>query len=1236
MTVGDVIDRTAAEGELIRARSLFEAALEATADGILVVDRAGRIVWSNSKFQQMWGIPAGMLAEKTDAVALTSVLDQLVDPTAFLARVRQLYEQPLAESFDVLTFKDGRVYERYSTPQRLGEQVVGRVWSFRDVTERKRAEDEAHLLQALSTALGEADDLESMLHLVLGKVCQATGWALGQAWLPSADGTVLQCGPAWAHDSTAVAPFRAASLPERIPPNVGLLGRVWATRELHWIADVTKDPGFFRRAVAHAVGLRAAVAAPVFARGEVVAVIEFLVGGGREVDDRRMGVLSAVAAQLGSGIERKRAENALRESEARWRTLVEHAPEAIMVLDLARGTFVSANENAARLFGIPAERLLTLGPVDLSPPLQPGGRPSAEAAQDLLKTVVAEGAAVSEWACRSAAGRNFPCEVRLVRMPGLGGPQVRGSITDITERKKAEAMRAGQTRVLELIATGAPLEATLASLVRLIEAQTDDMLGSILLLDEEGRHLLHGAAPSLPEAYSRAIDGEAIGPAAGSCGTAAYRGEAVIVTDIELDPLWANYRDLALAHGLRACWSTPIRSYQGPVLGTFAMYYREPRSPRPEDTQVIELATHLAGIAIERRRAEEALRRDAAEIEDLYENAPCGYHSVDPAGRFTRINNTELAWLGYTRDEVVGSMRFQDVVTAKSWEDLQAQHPGVLGSGAVQNIELEMVRKDGTLLPVVLSAAVVRAADGTPVRGRAIVMDNTQRKRDEEALRESERTYRSLYTSTPVMMHSIDRHGRLLSVSDDWLTSLGYERDEVIGRKSTDFLTPASAQYAQNVVMPTYMRTGQCKDVPYQLVKKSGEIIDVLLSATAERDAKGQVVRSLAVLVDVTERKRAEEQLLRERRLFMGGPVVVFRWVACPGWPVEYVSPNVHVLFGRSAEDLMSGHASYAALVHPDDYDRVVREVGAYSDAGVPCFEQDYRIVRDDGEVRWLYDFTVVARDATGRITHYEGYVLDVTARKRAEAELQRYREHLEDLVAARTLKLESLNRELEAFCYSVSHDLRAPLRSIDGFSQILLEDYAAGLDTRGRQHLGRIRAASQRMGQLIDDLLNLSRVSRGELRMQRVDLSALAQKVIDLLRESAPERDVEFVIEEGVIADGDPRLLRVVLENLFGNAWKFTSKHPRARIEFGRTERQGRLVYFVRDDGAGFDMAYLDKLFGAFQRLHSPSEFEGTGIGLATVQRIIHRHGGRIWAEGAVEQGATFYFTLEPIPTPQ
>jgi PAS domain S-box-containing protein len=253
--------------------------------------------------------------------------------------------------------------------------------------------------------------------------------------------------------------------------------------------------------------------------------------------------------------------------------------------------------------------------------------------------------------------------------------------------------------------------------------------------------------------------------------------------------------------------------------------------------------------------------------------------------------------------------------------------------------------------------------------------------------------------------------------------------------------------------------------------------------------------------------------------------------------------------------------------------------------------------------------------------------IRDVTERKLAEEKITKLNEELNE----RAIQLEATNKELEAFSYSVSHDLRAPLRAIDGFSLAVMEDYADHLDDEGRNYLMRIRTAAQRMAQLIDDLLNLSRVTRAPLNPEPTNLSSIAQNVIRDLQQNDPNRIVEISVMPNITANCDPRLMKVVLENLLTNAWKFTSKQQFAQIEFEAIDKpdKGR-VYCVRDNGAGFDMAFVNKLFGAFQRLHTNSEFPGIGIGLAIVQRIINRHGGHVWAEGEVDKGATFYFTLE------
>lgn len=293
----------------------------------------------------------------------------------------------------------------------------------------------------------------------------------------------------------------------------------------------------------------------------------------------------------------------------------------------------------------------------------------------------------------------------------------------------------------------------------------------------------------------------------------------------------------------------------------------------------------------------------------------------------------------------------------------------------------------------------------------------------------------------------------------------------------------------------------------------------------------------------------------------------------------------------------------------------------SYQQVFAQGFVTDYPLTigHIDGKLTDVLYNASVYKDEHGKVLGVFAAARDVTAQKEAEEKIR-----------LRTAELYAVNEELEAFSYSVSHDLRAPLRAIDGFSQALLEDYSNQLDEQGKNYLDRVRAATQRMGQLIDDMLSLSRITRAEMRHETVDLTAIASDVLEELQKDQPERKVEWQVEPKLVAEGDPQLLRALLTNLLGNAWKYTSKTAAAKIELGAIRNADDTTdFFVRDNGAGFDMAYADKLFGAFQRLHTSAEFPGTGIGLAIVQRIIHRHGGKIRGEGVPNQGAIFYFSL-------
>jgi len=455
----------------------------------------------------------------------------------------------------------------------------------------------------------------------------------------------------------------------------------------------------------------------------------------------------------------------------------------------------------------------------------------------------------------------------------------------------------------------------------------------------------------------------------------------------------------------------------------------------------------------------------------------------------------------------------------------------------------------------------------------------------------------------------------------------GYSADEAKGRLIT-LVIPSDRAEELPEIIESMKRGERLEHYETRRLRRDGREIEVSLSLSPLKDAGGRITEVSAIVRDITERKRAEE-VVRQLAAIVESSDDAIISKTMEGAIVSWNAGAARI-FGYPPEAMLGRPC---AILFPSDRSAEAPKILARIKRGerVEHFETKW-IRRDRRQIDVSLTVSPIKED-TGKIIGISVIARDITERKQAEGEIRQLNEELEQRVHQRTAQLEAANKELEAFSYSVSHDLAAPLRSINGFSQALLEDYAEKLDAQGKDYLQRVRAASQRMARLISDMLNLARVTRAEMHRESVDLNALARLVAAELQQTDLSRRVEFVIADGVVANGDARLLQVVLENLLGNAWKFTSKHPTARIEFGvlesDTNGDGKPIYFVRDDGAGFDKTFAHKMFDAFQRLHDTGEFEGNGIGLASVQRVINRHGGRVWAEGEVERGATFYFTL-------
>jgi len=545
--------------------------------------------------------------------------------------------------------------------------------------------------------------------------------------------------------------------------------------------------------------------------------------------------------------------------------------------------------------------------------------------------------------------------------------------------------------------------------------------------------------------------------------------------------------------------------------------------------------------------------------------------------------------------------------------------------------EFRVVWPDGSIRYLKAHGQFVRDANGKPIRMTGINYDITNGKLAEGALFEAQQLFRTLVENSPDIIARYDLNCRRTYVNPAYLKTAQFSRKELVDSSPVEFSPlPASSAVIVQDMLRKVLDSGEAEAV--DVIWPKADNIDYWYNiyASPEFDRDGKVVSVMTVSRDITERKRAEEaiaikqyQLIEAQKLAGIGSYELDLNDGYWEGSDEFLR-----MFGFNEAKRYS-QLEFQKIVHPDDL-KWVMDFFAECLASGKRFDCEYRTINQlTGKVLWVRSTSKIIRNDLGVPQKILGSKQDITERKLAEEEIHKLNRELEQRVKERTARLEAANKELENFAYSIAHDLRSPLRGIDGFSQLLLDAYHDKVDALGKNYLHRVRSAAQYMAQLIDDLLELTRINRSEINSQIVNLSELAKEIAENLRGTQPERRVEFIVQDGITVEGDNRLLGIVLENLIENAWKFTSKHKTAVIEFGRQQQNNTMVYFVKDDGVGFDMNYSQKLFGVFQRLHATSEFAGTGIGLATVQRIIQRHGGSVWAEGEVEKGATFYFTI-------
>ena len=988
---------------------------------------------------------------------------------------------------------------------------------------------------------------------------------------------------------------------------------------------------------------------------------------------------------------RKHDEIALSDAATMLQSIQNSITNQMVVLD-RNGVIVTVNkawedfakENSPGAGVIPANTGITANYLDICANASGEFSDEAAAACDGIRRILAgehEGFEL-EYPCHAPFEKRWFLMNAAPLKSGVGGAVV--VHTNITARKRVEMAKQEQTRILEMVTGNVPILQTLGAIARSIEFLADDKICSILLIDETGTHLKHAAAPSLPAAYNQAIDGIAIGPGVGCCGTAAYIRAEVVVADILTHPFWRDFVSLAKPIGLRSCWSTPIFNAKNDVVGTFAMYGRVPGEPSTCDRQFVDLATHLASICIDSSRARAALELSENRYHSMVNALTEGIVMFDGSGRVVACNPAAEKIFSTSEKQLVEQFR-----SPSDWPETvdengrPVRHEDRAISQAIATGETQRGRIRGQKLPDgsmrwrIVNAEPLRDA-GERVSGViASYTDITERFRVEQEMRKLSLAVEQSFNS--IIITNAD--ARIEFVNDAFCRVSGYSRDELLGRNPR-LLKSGKTPDATYRTMWATLTAGHAWKGEFTNRHKDGNEFTEIVHISPIRQSDGRITHYLGIREDITERKRISEELDRHRHHLE--ELVVERTQALetanaalrqsenfvkaitnnvPGlvsyWDrdmrcrfankayFEWWGKTPDEMLGRTVQEIVApgelfkyeprmaaalrGEPQHMERSHPLPGGRTgytwahyIPETENGSVIGFYVLGTDITAVKEaELQLRKLNDEISLARDLLQQ--NNTDLANEVEQRRRAEDEARQ----LNQILDSRKQALERLAKNLETFSYSVSHDLRAPLRAISGYAEMLCEAEAAKLSDEGRHMLERVIAGARKMDRLIKDILEYSRVERLKRKDSVIDMAALAKQIGEDQLVAHPQ--AQFVLGDLPKITAEATMVQQILSNLIGNAFKFSAKRADARIEIGAVNVNGTPEFFVRDNGVGFNQKYSGKLFNLFQRMHSESEFAGTGVGLAVVKRLIEHHGGRVSAESVPDEQTTFRFTLAP-----